>query len=120
RAISVLTKLELGPQRRLAVFAQNSADTMVVYAAARLAGVGADVVNFHLGAEELSHILRQSGAGAIWACDATVDLALEAAAAVGEVSVISDGKPAGSRASWRTLMAHAAAKPPSLQAAPAF
>lgn len=120
RAASVLNGLGLGAERRLAVFAQNSADTMVIYAAARMAGVGADVVNYHLGAEELTHILRQSGAVAIWASDSTIEVALQAAATLGGVRVISSGKAAGATVSWSGLMAGASAAPPAADATPAY
>jgi long-chain acyl-CoA synthetase len=120
RAVDVLMRLGLGHERRLAVFAENSADTMIVYAAARVAGVGADVLSFHLGVDELVYILRQSGAAAIWADATTAQVATQASAALGGINVICRDELVGLGRSWRQLLADAAAAPPSLAAPPEY
>jgi long-chain acyl-CoA synthetase len=120
RAIDVLRTLGLGQERRLAVFAENSADTVIVYAAARVAGVGADVLSFHLGVEELVYVLRQSRAAAVWADARTAQVAAQASAALGGINVICRDEIVGLGRSWRQLLADAAAAPPSLAAPPEY
>jgi long-chain acyl-CoA synthetase len=120
RAVDVLMRLGLGHGRRLAVFAENSVDTVIVYAAARVAGVGADVLSFHLGVDELVYILRQSGAAVIWADAKTAQVAVQASAALGGINVICRDEIVGPGRSWRQLLADAAAAPPSLAAPPDY
>ncbi|BCW90935.1 Long-chain-fatty-acid--CoA ligase [Alphaproteobacteria bacterium SO-S41] len=100
---------------RIAVFAQNSAETVIAYLAALQAGVASVPVNFHLTVEELVHILRDSGAGIVFAGPETVEVALAAAAAVGGLKVVAwrtaakDGVTA-----WADWLAEAsAAEPPT-------
>src|SRR4051794_7612687 len=64
-AVHVLLGLDLGPPRRIAVFAHNSVETLLAYAAATLAGLSAVPVSSHLTADELAYILTDSGAGGV-------------------------------------------------------
>jgi long-chain acyl-CoA synthetase len=87
-AVHVLSGLELGPTRRIAVYAENSVDTLLAYAAATLAGLAAVPVSFHLTAGELAYILEDSGAGAVLADGRTAPIAAEAARIAGVAFVL--------------------------------
>src|ERR1700728_2105112 len=115
RAANALLALGLGPDARIAVFAENSAETVVIYTAARVAGVGAVVVNFHLGAEELEYILEKSESVAVWVDPTTVGVALEAATRVGGVTVVVTGPPQEGTVSWESLVSEADPTIPSLE-----
>jgi long-chain acyl-CoA synthetase len=82
-AVHVLLGLDLGPERRIAVFAHNSVETLLAYAATALAGLSAVPVSFHLTADELAYILTDSGAGGVLADSRTAAVAAEAARSVG-------------------------------------
>lgn len=82
-AVNALLSLGLSPPHRVAVFAQNSAETVLAYAACTLAGTSAVAVNSHLKAEEAAYILEDSRAQVVL-CDATTAaVAVEAAQRVG-------------------------------------
>jgi len=87
RAVATLLRLELGPARRVAIVAENSAATLLTYVAATLAGTSAVAVNFHLEPAELAFVLRDSGAAAVLTDPATAARA-RAGAALAEVTTI--------------------------------
>ena len=82
RAVNLLHTLDLGPERRLAVFAENSAETVVAYVAAALAGVSAVPVNFHLTPDELAYILEDSASALLLVGPETAQRGVQAAQAV--------------------------------------
>jgi long-chain acyl-CoA synthetase len=114
RAANALLDLGLGPNARIAIFAENSADTLIMYIAARVAGVSAVVVSFYFGVEELEYILRNSDSAAVWADSATVGTAVAAAAQVGGVRVVVHGPPHQRTLHWKSLAEAADPSPPSL------
>jgi long-chain acyl-CoA synthetase len=115
RAANALLTLGLGPTARIAVFAENSAETVMVYIAARLAGVSAVVANFHLGPAELAYILGRSEATAVWADAVTADVAIAAAAQMGGgVDVVLLGPARPGTVSWEGLVGAADPHMPSL------
>ena len=83
-----LRAVDLGPERRLAVFADNAIETGAVHLAGMLAGVSTVPVNFHFTSEELSHILTDSAARLVFVGPLTVDRALAACAALPGITVI--------------------------------
>jgi long-chain acyl-CoA synthetase len=115
RSANALLALGLAPDARIAVFAENSAETVMLYTAARVAGVGAVVVNFHLGGEELEYILEKSESVVVWVDATTVGVALEAATRVGGVTVVSTGPPLEGTISWESLVGEADPTTPSLE-----
>ena len=60
RAINRLLETDLGPQKRISVFAENSNETALAHLAGLLAGASTVPVNFHLTAEEAAYILDYS------------------------------------------------------------
>ena len=85
--------LDIGFQNgRLAVLGSNCAATVIAYASARLAGVGVILVNYHSTADEVSYLLEDGGATAIWASSDCLPIAHEAATRLG-IPVLSDDEP---------------------------
>jgi long-chain acyl-CoA synthetase len=78
-----------GRGARLAVLGDNTGDTVLVYAAAVMAGIGAVYVNSHLTAEEVEYVLRDGNALAIWASPRHLATAHEAARRPG-IPVLAD------------------------------
>jgi long-chain acyl-CoA synthetase len=89
---------------RLAVLGQNSVDVMLVYVAAKLAGIGAILVNYHLTVDEVEYVLGDGNAGAVWTSAECIATALEAAERLG-IPVLNDVERSGR---WRVAMAEAA------------
>jgi long-chain acyl-CoA synthetase len=84
-----LQSMYLGPERRVAVFAENSAETLLAYAGVLLAGCSVVPVGFHLGVDEVTYILRDSEAGLVLAGPETVDRARAAGKDAGVDAVIA-------------------------------
>ena len=97
RAVNLLHTLDLGPERRLAVFAENSVETVVAYVAAALAGASAVPVNFHLTADELAYILEDSASALLLVGPESAERGLSAAEAVST----GTGGPPISMMGWR-------------------
>ncbi len=66
RMSNALLQLDLPRGSRLAVLGDNSRETLLVYAAAVLAGVGTILVNHHLTTGEVQYLLEDGAAHAIW------------------------------------------------------
>ena len=64
RAANALNGLDL-TERRVAVFAPNSAETVIAYVACLEAGISSVPVSFHLTPSEAAYILKDSGAVAL-------------------------------------------------------
>ena len=62
RVVNALDGLDLGPDRRIAVLAENSVETVLAHLGGLLAGASTVPVNFHLTADEVAYILEDSGA----------------------------------------------------------
>jgi acyl-CoA synthetase (AMP-forming)/AMP-acid ligase II len=88
RAANALVALDLGEERRVAVFAHNSAETVLGYLGSLLAGASSVPANFHLTAGELAFILEDSKAKVLLVGPETADVGLEAAEHAGVPHVI--------------------------------
>jgi long-chain acyl-CoA synthetase len=106
---------------RIAVFAENSAETLLAHLGGLLAGVSTVPVNFHLTAEEVAYIISDSGASIVFASPETLDRALEACAVAGVDRIIAwriaDGV-GGQWSSWESEMASASDAEPPTDVAP--
>lgn len=80
RVSASLLAAGLADDERVAVFAANAAEAIVAHLGAVRAGVSSVPVNAHLTAEELSYILRDSGARILFVGPETCDIGLRAAA----------------------------------------
>jgi long-chain acyl-CoA synthetase len=76
RVTNGLMALDLGPDRRIAVFAENAAETVLAYAAGLLAGCSVVPVGFHLTADEVAYILSDSDSRLVLAGPETVERAI--------------------------------------------
>ena len=79
RVTNGLLGLDLGPERRIAVFAENAVETALANLGGLLAGASVVPVNFHLTADEVAYILADAGVLALFVDAATVDRGLAAA-----------------------------------------
>ncbi len=112
RVAGRVAAMDLGPERRLAVFAPNSAETALAYIGGLFGGASVVPVNFHLTAPEAAYILRDSESAAVLCDGSTLDRALEAAeeAGVGTVVVWDTGDPKGATP-WEDWLADAPPPP---------
>jgi acyl-CoA synthetase (AMP-forming)/AMP-acid ligase II len=76
---NALLELDIPHGSRLAVLGENSCGTMLMYAAAVLAGVGTILVNSHLTVDEVQYLLDDGAAHAIWSSPEFLATATEAA-----------------------------------------
>jgi long-chain acyl-CoA synthetase len=88
-SVNALLAAGLEPGQRLAVFAENSAETVIAYLTGLLAGVSLIPVTFHLTGRELAWILKQGNAGAVLAGPESAAVARAAADAAGTGLVVS-------------------------------
>jgi long-chain acyl-CoA synthetase len=79
--IEALSRADLGPDRRIAVFADNAVETLIVHTAALRAGCSPVPVNSRLTVDEVAYILGDSGARAVFVGPETAGRAAEAVAA---------------------------------------
>lgn len=117
RAVHVLLQCDLGPERRVAVFAENSVDTAIAHMAGIFAGASVVPVNVHLRAEEASYILTSCGARVVLAGPETAQRAREAATP--RARVFAWGAPDIERVeSWPDALAAADPAEPSINLTP--
>ena len=111
--------VDLGPDRRVAVFAENAAETALAHLGGLLAGASTVPVNFHLTAEEAAFILADSGARLLFVGPDTVERGLAAAAEAGITTVIGWGcNGVDGVIDWNQWLADSVDEPPSLDVAP--
>jgi long-chain acyl-CoA synthetase len=60
RVANAVLAADLGPKRRVAVFAENAAETALAHLGGLLGGASTVPVNFHLTADEAAYILEDS------------------------------------------------------------
>jgi long-chain acyl-CoA synthetase len=88
RAANALLTLDLSRERRVAVFAENSIETVMAHLAGILVGVSTVPVNFHLTASEVSYILEDSASAALFVGPETAEVGVKAAAEAGVATVV--------------------------------
>ena len=86
--VNALLSVPLRPSRRVAVFAENSGQTLLHYAAATLAGTSAVAVNAHLTPAEAAYIFEHSAADLVLVDDATAERGRKAADLAGVKLVV--------------------------------
>lgn len=118
RIVNGILGAELGPSRRVAVFAENSAETLLCYVAVTLAGCSAVPVNFHLTAEETAYILRDSQAGLVLADAAAAERAVQAARQAGVPLVVARGPAVPGAEQWEEWLAAAGDQEPPVHMKP--
>jgi long-chain acyl-CoA synthetase len=112
RVANGLMALDLGPDRRIAVFAENAAETALANLGGLIAGASVVPVNFHLTADEVAYILEDSGARVLFVGPETAERGGRAAAQ-SDVHTVIGWSEAEGVTEWRTwLAAQSAAAPP--------
>lgn len=79
RAVNGLLAVDLGPDRRVAVYAENSAEAVLAHVAGLFASASVVPVNFHLTAAEAAYIIEDSRAALVLAGPENLERAREAA-----------------------------------------
>ncbi len=119
RAANALGALPYGPERRVAVFAQNSAETVIAYVACLEAGISSVPVSFHLTPAEAAYILKDSGAVAVLVGPETAEAGLAAAREAGIATVIGwRCEPRDGLIAWEGWIAAASEAEPDSERAP--
>jgi len=78
KMVNALNSVDLGPSRRVAVFAENSVETAMAHLATLHAGGSSVPVNFHLNAEEVAFILGDSDSRLLFAGPENLERAIDA------------------------------------------
>ncbi|HWD05870.1 MAG TPA: AMP-binding protein [Kribbella sp.] len=116
--VNGLLAAELGADRRVAVYAENSADTLLSYVAVTLAGCSAVPVNFHLTADEAAYIFADAGVSVVLADESTAVRAVEAARAAGVPLVVARGGGIDGALGWDEWVRSAGDAEPPVGLAP--
>lgn len=119
RAANSLFAEDLGPDRRMAVFAENAVETAIAHMGGLLGGASSVPVNFHLTADEVAYILEDSDTRILFVGPETAERGIEAARKAGVETVIAwrSGTPAGAT-SWDDWLAAASGEEAPLDHAP--
>ena len=88
RCANGLLASELGPDHRIAVFAENAAETAIAHMGGLIGGASSVPVNFHLTAEEVAYILEDSGARLLFVGPETAARGVETARQAGVDAVV--------------------------------
>lgn len=119
RAANALNGLPYAADRRIAVFAQNSVETVIAYVACLEAGISSVPVSFHLTPAEAAYILKDSGAAAILVGPETLEAGMAAAKDAGIGTVIGwRCEPRDGLLSWEDWITAASDAEPDPDAAP--
>ncbi|MEO5902183.1 MAG: AMP-binding protein [Ilumatobacteraceae bacterium] len=119
RVANALGAIDLGAQRRIAVFAENAAETALAHLGGLLAGASTVPVNFHLIADEAAYVVKDSEARVLFVGPETVERGLLAAASAGVDTVVGWGlPPMPGVVPWEDWLAAASAEDPSLEIVP--
>lgn len=119
RIVNGLLALDLGPEKRIAVFAENAAETALANIGGLLAGVSVVPVNFHLTADEVAYILQDSDAHALFVDGVTAERGVAAAAEAGIKTVIGwDADTTPNVSSWASWLASNSADEPPMDMEP--
>jgi long-chain acyl-CoA synthetase len=113
RCANGLNELDLGPDRRIAVFSENSVETALANLGGLVAGASVVPVNFHLTAEEVGYILSDSGARVLFVDASTQARGVEAAKQSDVHTIISwSGVADGDVTDWQSWLAEASGENP--------
>ncbi|HRN59772.1 MAG TPA: AMP-binding protein, partial [Chiayiivirga sp.] len=113
RATNAILALDLGEQRRVAVYSGNCAEAVIAYASCLLAGASSVPVNYHLTEDELVYILQDSGARALLVGPGMQEVGLAAARRCGIETVVGwRCPPTPGLIAWEAWLEAASPAPP--------
>ena len=116
-----LLNMDLGRERRVAIFAENSVETGLAHLGGLLAGASTVPVNFHLTAEETAYILKDSDTKVLFLGSETAQRGLEAAkqAGVSEVVIWGDTEKSETEfETWKDWLAQSSKEDPTTDIKP--
>jgi long-chain acyl-CoA synthetase len=114
RATNAMLALKLQPEDRVAVLARNSVTTVITYLAALRAGVSSVPVNFHLTADELTHVLQDSNSKVLFVGPETLQTGKAAASLAGIPLIVGWNCVDSEVMSWDQWLGQgSSAEPPS-------
>jgi long-chain acyl-CoA synthetase len=91
RCANLILAADLGEKRRIAVFAENAAETALAHLGALLGSASSVPVNFHLTAEEAAYILSDSDTRIVFVGPETAERGIAAAAQAGVATIVGWG-----------------------------
>ena len=91
RVANAVLAADLGPKRRVAVFAENAAETALAHLGGLLGGASTVPVNFHLTADEAAYILEDSETRIVFVGPETAERGVSAARAANVPLVVGWG-----------------------------
>ncbi len=110
---------DLGPDHRIAVYAENAAETALAHLGGLLAGASSVPVNFHLTADEAEYILSDSGSGVVFVGPETAERGIVAARGAGIRTVVGWGcEGIDAITSWSDWLAQGADEDPPDETVP--
>ena len=124
RCASLVLGADLGPARRVAVFAENAAETALAHLGSLLGGASSVPVNFHLTAEEAAYILDDSDTRILFVGPETAARGVAAARDAGVATVVGwrcgdvEGVEPGDVVDWHDWLAGGADEDPPLDVEP--
>ncbi len=119
RVANGLLDRDLGPKRRIAVFAENACETALAHLGGLLAGASSVPVNFHLTADEAAYILADSETRVLFVGPETAARGVEAARQAGVETVIGWRCPPTAKSTdWDEWLAESPTGAPPLDIAP--
>lgn len=119
RIANNLSTMDLGEDRRVAVFAENSVEVALAHVGGLLGGASTVPVNFHLTADEVAYMLRDSSTRVVFVGPETLERGRAAAAAAGAVLVIAWRCPdTDGVVAWSEWLADSPSDEPSTQIRP--
>ena len=119
RVANALHGIDLGPARRVAVYAENSIETVLAHLGGLLAGASTVPVNFHLNVEETAYILADSHSSMLFVGPENLERGMAAAAQAGIGTVVAwRCPPTPDVVGWDELLAGASAGEPTTDIAP--
>ncbi len=95
RCANGLQAMDLGPEFRIAVFAENAVETAMANLGGLIAGASVVPVNFHLTADEVAYILSDADVRVLFVGPETEERGIEASKASNVHTIISWGQSDG-------------------------
>jgi long-chain acyl-CoA synthetase len=121
RVVNALHSIDLGPERRIAVYGENCAEVVLAHLGGLLAGASSVPVNFHLTADEAAFILRDSSTKVLFVGPENLERGIDAARQAGVSTVIAWRSPNAAELGalvWEDWLAGASAAEPRRDVAP--